>query len=362
MSEATQPTTTQERLDFIDGLKGLAILMVMFFHASLLIEGPSLFVSIQETLERLSRGVQLFFIVSAFSICFSVAKREGRYRYPTAVFYIKRFFRIQPLWWLTVILYHFYFGPPHSNFDFWATFFLYFGFFPGAWTICFVPIGWSLFVEEVFYVFFPLIWKYVNKTWKALLALGASLLIGYAWMEWNVIKTAQFTHINPLANFYAFFVGIFLYFLYQNQGPTFENLKARRWLMILNLVGAMCVWMVFKTSRLPGTLIMGIFFFTAFFSRTLWGLWMRRPLLRRFGVCCYSLYLFHAPIYCFFIPWQKQFFQWLGMESSYKETKLAVWFLMLAPVCLWICEYSWQYLEKNSILLGRKCIQKLEQQ
>src|SRR5690349_21021518 len=90
-----------KRLGALDALRGIAILMVILFHTS--VDFPP-----DQRLGRLlgigNFGVQLFFLVSAITMCHMWQERRneaGR----QFKFYIRRFFRIAPLFWLAMIFY-----------------------------------------------------------------------------------------------------------------------------------------------------------------------------------------------------------------------------------------------------------------
>lgn len=103
-----------KRLNYITVLRALAILMVLTVH-----------IGQQNTKSRLmhpfintiisngARGVQLFYILSAFILYSSYKYHQSKDRYPVLSFYLRRFFRIAPLFYLAVIFYlwHDGFGP-----------------------------------------------------------------------------------------------------------------------------------------------------------------------------------------------------------------------------------------------------------
>ena len=78
------------RFRYIDAIRGYAILMVIAVHTSHYfseLSAPLATITAQG-----ARGVQLFFVVSALSLCFSwTARKES-----AGAFYARRFFRIAP--------------------------------------------------------------------------------------------------------------------------------------------------------------------------------------------------------------------------------------------------------------------------
>ena len=144
-----------EYLPNIDGMRGLACLMVLIYHVSLQVEGPSLFADLSVYFERLSHGVQLFFILSAFTLFHTANSWWQATRYPAMSFYIRRAFRILPLWWFAVAL-DFFLIPGRVDVEsalLTASFL--FGMSQAWFYFATIPAGWSLFVEETFYLLFP---------------------------------------------------------------------------------------------------------------------------------------------------------------------------------------------------------------
>jgi peptidoglycan/LPS O-acetylase OafA/YrhL len=90
------PGTPGERLAYLDALRGYAILMVIAVHATQYAQSlpqPVLAVTAQG-----ARGVQLFFVISALALMISWHKRNDG----AVPFYLRRFFRIAPMFWLGI--------------------------------------------------------------------------------------------------------------------------------------------------------------------------------------------------------------------------------------------------------------------
>src|ERR1700738_2923222 len=99
------------RLEWIDVLRGIAILMVILIHV-----GTHSHVqekSIKSFTDYGSRGVQLFFVVSAFILFRHVCKK-----FNPKSFYTTRYARIAPMFFLALIFYAIV-GLPGSRMDMW---------------------------------------------------------------------------------------------------------------------------------------------------------------------------------------------------------------------------------------------------
>jgi peptidoglycan/LPS O-acetylase OafA/YrhL len=178
--------TAQGRIPELDGLRGIAILLVVLVHyVNEATGGP-----LGSTLSRFQRlfslcwsGVDLFFVLSGFLIGGILLQvRESPNYFKT--FYARRFFRIVPLYYGWIFLYAVValagayprsIGPApilglplYSYLLFFQN--VHFGAYPstlvGGW---FTPT-WSLAVEEQFYLFAPfLVWKLSNRKLLTLL-------------------------------------------------------------------------------------------------------------------------------------------------------------------------------------------------
>jgi peptidoglycan/LPS O-acetylase OafA/YrhL len=100
MGRLPKTTSTDIRhLDYIDALRGYAILAVIALHSATLI--PSLEWPFHLLAAQGARGVQLFFVVSALTLTLSWHSRaEG-----AGAFYVRRVFRIVPMFWVAIAFY-----------------------------------------------------------------------------------------------------------------------------------------------------------------------------------------------------------------------------------------------------------------
>lgn len=204
-----------DRLQSFDLLRGVAILSVVTFHVYAIFDPGHAAVSAVAPMGVY--GVQLFFIVSALTMCLMWQRRSGEDR-PVLKFYIRRFFRIAPPFWLAMIGYLALngIGPSQWSPDgvearhvlLTATFLH--GFSPDTINTI-VPGGWSIAVEMTFYLVFPILiaWKQSART------LTAFALVVYL---------ANVLMVEPA--YQAIFVGPqplkdFLYFQFFHQAPIF---------------------------------------------------------------------------------------------------------------------------------------------
>ena len=167
-------------LPYIDGLRGMAIFMVLVNHVFLFgNQGGKAQLGLYEWLTAGNRGVALFFMVSAFTLYGSSLERFPRERSAIGNFYVRRMFRILPLWWGAILV-------CALTFHLGASFIvpralMYFGFlrFPNRE----FQLGeWSIFVEESFYLFFPLMFSRIRTLGNAIRLVLLMLLLRSLWI------------------------------------------------------------------------------------------------------------------------------------------------------------------------------------
>jgi len=199
----------------LDGVRGLAVLMVMLFHFS---HELNLHDFSQRQLFKLfafgGSGVDLFFVLSGFLITGILVDSRERHRYFTS-FYARRVLRIFPIYYAALIAL-FWIGPalwPAAAVHFPLISKLpIFAFYLQNWLIGpqvpqqdFVYHFWSLAVEEQFYIFWPLlVWLVPRRRMLAVILGGClgvwALRIGLvlAGVDPEVLYRNTFTRLDPL--------------------------------------------------------------------------------------------------------------------------------------------------------------------
>lgn len=97
-------TSKLGKLQYIDFLRGIAILMVIVVHTNQYSKNPHN-VSLSRLTEYDARGVQLFFVLSAFTLYYSYHNRKTEQTHVFRNFFIRRIFRIAPMYYLGIIYY-----------------------------------------------------------------------------------------------------------------------------------------------------------------------------------------------------------------------------------------------------------------
>jgi peptidoglycan/LPS O-acetylase OafA/YrhL len=186
-----------QRLVFFDIARFFAIFGVIAVHVgqnSL----PSLFFGDLYNLGRF--GVQLFFVISGATVYLTYSKKSY-VRNNLLIFYIKRFFRIVPLFIVMAILYFFLDDKP-----FVQSILPWNGINPEVYNN--IEGGWSIWNEMYFYILFPLYFKFrTSRVFNVILPLlfvTISILINVRFF--GLINDSEILHDYDYLNFFTQFI------------------------------------------------------------------------------------------------------------------------------------------------------------
>lgn len=200
-------STSSVRNPGIDLLRGLAILLVMLNHIGIrirLMQGVLAGFLPKELLTDLtfngSEAVYIFFVISGFLIATNSVQRWGRLGAMDALaFYVRRVARIVPCLVALVVILSlldlahvpgYVINQPHQSLPHAvaSAFGLYLnwyeghtGYLPASWDVL-----WSLSIEEVFYLGFPLVCLLLRKDWL-LAPLLAALMLTQRWALTSIV-------------------------------------------------------------------------------------------------------------------------------------------------------------------------------
>ncbi len=173
------------RFDYLDALRGLAVMGVVAVHSWNTVIG----IFPGSRMASAGRyGVQLFFVVSAYTIFLTLDRARWDGWRTWGEFYIRRAFRILPMFWLGLAFYAFVpgRGPMYANrsytaLDYGLTAILQHGWHPALYNAL-VPGGWSIAAEGTFYLLVPLCFR-VLKGWRSALVFLFGSIILAAFLE-----------------------------------------------------------------------------------------------------------------------------------------------------------------------------------
>ena len=355
------------KLDFIDRVRGVAILMVIAVHYAQAFASPA----IHRGAMVGQFGVQLFFVASAFTLCFSADHRRDETS-PVRNFYLRRYFRIAPLYYLAIPLYAWIFADePRGNLytavNVAANLAFLHGLVPAA-NNTIVPGGWTIGAEMLFYLAFPLLYPVIERAWQrrgsvallAAVALALALALGWH-LGWRMvtgrwIDNSDFGYCAMPAQLGVFVMGI-AYYLHAWKGG---NLAPKVWRDGLLAIGLFAIggWiLIARIAPLMGLApsIAGIA--AVFAVSALRGLGGEGGWLAAVGKVSYSLYIIH-----FALVWRAG--AWL--VQSFAGDPRSEWVLLIPLYCAEVAllyalgRLSWRFIEQPGNALARKIIRGLE--
>ncbi|MCX7309105.1 MAG: acyltransferase family protein, partial [Afipia sp.] len=157
----------QKKYDFVDALRGIAVLLVVLAHTP--VPNSLLALNIAG-----AYGVQLFFVVSAFTLFLSLSARRNTESNPVLFFFLRRFFRIAPAFYFAMLFYLMKDGTGATpwapqgiqSWQIISTLLFINGWLPDSINAV-VPGGWSIAVEMTFYLFVPLCFAVITNVTRA---------------------------------------------------------------------------------------------------------------------------------------------------------------------------------------------------
>jgi peptidoglycan/LPS O-acetylase OafA/YrhL len=163
--------TNGGKLGYVDALRGLAILGVVAVHCGQV--GSNNYPQfVQQVLQCGAMGVQLFYVASAFTIFLTFGQKRSEESNHTSNFFIRRFFRIAPMYYLGIFYFlrqdgfgaRYWLGDVTevTSWNVVSNVFFFHGFNP-YWITSVVPGGWSIAVEMLFYGCVPFLFSRIKS-------------------------------------------------------------------------------------------------------------------------------------------------------------------------------------------------------
>lgn len=354
-----------KKFEYIDSLRGIAILLVIgvhilsYFKVSTSEFFPPLLV---KYIYDFRCGVSLFFIVSAYTLAMSHDRRKDE-KHATRNFFIRRFFRIAPIYYLAIITicsYVIYQNPEYikSIPTFWFLSNILFINTLSPYIIgIIVPGGWSVSVEFMFYLLFPVLILWVKNTNRSLIAFSIMLLIAsvfhYMFKDDPLLSKFEFMEINFLYQLPIFFLGLLAYNITRK-----NDYKINSYTCIL----LACICIILSHIPVPYYFMWTIAFFILITAMSY------RPIkifsntfLAKVGKVSFSMYILHFFIIMvlnqmnigYIIPVS-------GLGSSIANFMLL--YILVSILAFILGNITYKLIEIPGQNLGKKIIQKLDQQ
>lgn len=348
-------------------MRGFAILYILLFHV-VYIPSPNL--DLPPYLGRFASlgggGVGLFFLLSAFTLSLS-RKQRGKEQNGILNFYVRRFFRIVPLFyvWLFVSCLRttFLFDGYYSWKLIALNIFFGFNFFPGKHEGI-VWASWPLPVEMIFYLFFPLLLRGINTLYRAILLICLALLTAAIFQQaislLNLPETLrdsffQFSIIRHIPVFAAGMFGFMVFdrFIRVRKGSDIEAYG----LLIVSIIA------YFLLAAFPSkSLFWSWYLHCAVYLALLLSLALRpfaafvNPVTTFYGRISYSVYLNHPWVVFLLIP----VYRWLYSAPIELFPSFLACFASTLAIVTPISYFTYRFVEVPGRELGGTLIRRLQ--
>lgn len=303
-------------IDIIDGLRGIAILMVVCFHYWQI--SWISFGSIDFIAQSGFIGVELFFFISAFCIFYPYALHifEGYREQSIKEFFLKRAAKIIPSYFLATVLILIFQQGIFSSLkeQLWNIFihliFIH-NFFPETY-YSINGVFWSLAVEIQFYIFFPIIlYLFKRKPFLTYISL-CSIALVYRYYVLSYFKNDINFLLNQTINFLDIFASGIMsaYLLVMAKNRLTEIKKLRPFFTVIGIIAMLIFLLLLKglfdvrfvkdgtqiwqlENRYLISIIFSILTLSLYFSSNIFKKLFSNIFLRFMSIISYNLYIWH---------------------------------------------------------------------
>jgi peptidoglycan/LPS O-acetylase OafA/YrhL len=339
--------------------RGISIIMVISVHY--LQSFPTQLASFTNyILAILPFGVQLFFIISSISLIINFEnKKEKKF-----FFYLRRLFRIAPMYYFGIFLYNFNNKDLHIS-DIVSNIFFLHGFWPSGNNNV-VPGGWSIATEMTFYAIFPFLLNFLkkNKDYTIILFFLLFLVI------FGMLKILTFLNhyeliLNPilgntLAQFIVFYITMF--FFLKNK-KYFKSNQINIFICVISFTLSIISINNLFHYQVLNSHIAKLFFVTVFFYIFInfiknFKLISKKNLIFKIGICSYSMYILHF----FVLNLCSKISNYYNLNLIFFNYKYLSFFLLIINIIItYLIAYIFtNTIEKFGIEKGRKIINSIK--
>jgi len=327
----------------IDGLRALAVLAVILFHAGF------------ETFSGGFVGVDVFFVISGYLITTIILEELQKGKFSIVNFYERRARRILPALFLVIgvcMPFAWFLLLPSDMKDFsqsiiavsvFASNILFWresGYFGGAADLKPLVHTWSLAVEEQYYVLLPLFlilfWRFGRQL--ILFLLGLIFVASIALAQWAVYEKPDAAFYLLPTRVWELLIGSFIaFYLIRTNRNEFGIIVGEfgGWLGLILILFAIFVYS--KTTPFPSFYALAPTLGTALIivfatQKTSIGKLIGNKAFVAVGLISYSAYLWHQPLFSF------------ARHGSLKELNQTT-FLLLSVFALVLAWLTWRFVE-----------------
>ena len=361
------------RIPEVDGLRGLAISLVLVYHYIGSIGAPRFpaWQAVTKSIGLFWSGVDLFFVLSGFLICGILTDSVRSASYFTT-FYMRRVHRIFPLYfgWLALFVLGVYFrvdhGWTHHPFDARVPLWMYPVFLQNNAPLLlnadlplWMAMSWSLALEEQFYLFLPALVRFLRARALAIVSIAVIVLSPL----YRLVLVTSLAPLNPgwlfatMSRLDGLAMGVGVALLVRHR-PSWEFVGAHRralGLCVLALFGGLTV-LTYGDPRLVTMALCGFTAVSAFYALLLLvcltdasprlSRSLTNRVLLHMGKISYAVYIVHQGAHVLVDEVVSQ----TGMLGSHSHiVRLAVVTVSSLAATILLAESSWHIVESRLI-------------
>lgn len=344
---------------YVDCLRAVAIILVLVVHSNVLSNGPEFFFIGQ-------RGVQLFYIVSAFTLLMSLQERSGERR-GIFNYFLRRYFRVAPLFYFALIgnlIYRNLYGlPPFSISEILLGVALLHGLSPELINTIVIG-GWSVAVEFTFYLFLPFIFKYITSLKKSIYFLFFCIFVCW-WVSYKLkdshpLYSEYFTFMWFVIQFPVFLMGVVSVFLMKNLKKLSADYQTKKISFIIVVLSCLIFLNIKTKNETLYESSLCLMFFVVGISLHGWTFFVNKH-MAFVGKISYSMYLLHFFVIIAFEKILVRFgFDFHPESTIYRYLWFTFVFVVVFLVSVPLSYWSWKYIETPFISMGRRIIKSFE--
>jgi peptidoglycan/LPS O-acetylase OafA/YrhL len=323
-------TELTKRLDVLDGLRGIAVLLVLWYHIWEISWYPAPWPWLEFVPETGFVGVHLFFFLSGFVISYPFLRGQfgGKSAPSWLHFYYRRFIKIVPSYLLSMII-AFAIGYAavvrYGGTPVWQEIATHLLFIHTWWQSTYGSINgvlWTLAVEVEFYAIFPLVWWCFKR--NGWVTAAAMIVISLAWRAWTAqccFNTSMPLLAENLPGYLDIFAcGMLCAMLFVRYGSALKTPRFTwsmagvaliGWVGLVLLLQGMFGYRLHPQWEVAGTLYTRALFGFSFAAIAIGSLCAPRvfqvlvanPPLRFLAIVSYNLYLYHQMIAREMVTW-----------------------------------------------------------
>lgn len=357
----SQPPSDSHRLAGIESLRWVAAAMIVIYHTVEMAKFP-IPSELNVIKTHFGMGVPLFYTLSGFVLSFGYLEVLER-REQIRSFYLRRFFRIAPLFYVMLGVWMIYSrleSPTYAvgPFEFLLNVSFLFGLVPGR-EESLVAAGWSIGIEVLFYLIFPVVAAIVTTPMAAAIAFVVFAVVSS--LTFNKLQSLDigfYAYGNLLTHLPFFLCGVLVYLIWRKDGFRVRRVAGA------SLLGgvAFASWMLIYW---PAAYAFLVSYHVVDLVRAAWALVLGSLILaicywpspvvtnrvtRYLGTISFSLYLLHPFVIAVSMDQQRRMASALGDGFLALGARL----LFVFAVVIGLAVLTFRFVEKPGMTLGKR--------